>query len=148
LANLPWAKLNKLHQASPSQLPADLSVCLGKNIDKKQMAFKVGKMVIHATIIGLLLAILVILIQGGRPATSSYEPSPLVITPGPNVSADPKSIFDIKPSLDCVPGPSENAAYYTSGLTPGGLCNSGEYVKDNMRDYAIADGVGGSLLEK
>lgn len=109
------------------------------------MAFKFGKMVIHATIIGLLLAILVILVQGGR---SRYEPSPLVITPGPNVSADPKSIFDIKPSLECVPGPSETAAYYTSGLTPGGLCKSGEYVKDEMRDYAIADGVGGSLLEK
>ena len=113
------------------------------------MAFKVGKMVIHATIIGLLLAILVILVQGGgRTSSSYYEPSPLVITSGPNVSADPKSIFDIKPSLDCVAGPSKDAAYYSSGLTPGGLCNSGEYVKDNMRDYAIADGVGGSLLEK
>jgi len=112
------------------------------------MALKVGKMVIHATIIGLLLAILVILVKGGGRTSSSYEPAPLVITSGPNVSADPKSIFDIKPSLDCVPGPSETAAYYTSGLTPGGLCNSGEYVKDNMRDYAIADGVGGSLLEK
>lgn len=112
------------------------------------MAFKFGKMVIHATIIGLLLAILVILIQGGRTSTSSYEPSPLVITPGPTVSADPKSIFDIKPNLECVPGPSKDSAYYTSGLTPGGLCDSGEFVKDNMRDYAIADGVGGSLLEK
>jgi hypothetical protein len=113
------------------------------------MAFKFGKMVIHATIIGLLLAILVILIQGGgATSTSSYEPSPLVITPGPNVSSDPSSIFDIDSSLDCVPGPSNTAAYYTSGLTPGGLCNSGEYVRDEMRDYAIADGVGGSLLEK
>ena len=111
------------------------------------MAFKFGKMVIHATIIGLLLAILVILVQGGR-TSMSYEPSPLVTTPGPNVSADPSSIFDIKPNLECVPGPSKDSAYYTSGLTPGGLCNSGEYVKDNMRDYAIADGVGGSLLEK
>ena len=113
------------------------------------MAFKVGKMVIHATIIGLLLAILVILVKGGgRTSASYYEPSPLVITSGPNVSADPKSIFDIKSSLDCVAGPSKDAAYYSSGLTPGGLCHSGEYVKDNMRDYAIADGVGGSLLEK
>jgi hypothetical protein len=113
------------------------------------MAFKFGKMVIHATIIGLLLAILVILIQGGgRTSTSSYEPSPLVITPGPNVSSDPSSIFDIKSSRECVAGPSNTAAYYSSGLTPGGLCNSGEYVRDEMRDYAIADGVGGSLLEK
>jgi hypothetical protein len=120
----------------------------GKNIAQNQMAFKFGKMVIHATIIGLLLAILVILVRGGGRTTSSYEPSPIVITPGPNVSADPNSIFDINPSLECVPGPSMKAAYYTSGLTPGGLCDSGDYVKDNMRDYAIADGVGGSLLEK
>lgn len=112
------------------------------------MAFKFGKMVIHATIIGLLLAILVILVQGATARSSTYEPAPLTIVAGPNVSADPKSIFDIKPSLDCVAGPSKDAAYYSSGLTPGGLCNSGEYVKDNMRDYAIADGVGGSLLEK
>ena len=112
------------------------------------MAFKFGQMVIHATIIGLLLAILVILVQGATARSSTYEPAPLTIVSGPNVSADPKSIFDIKPSLDCVAGPSKDAAYYSSGLTPGGLCNSGEYVKDNMRDYAIADGVGGSLLEK
>ena len=112
------------------------------------MAFKFGKMVIHATIIGLLLAILVILVQGATTRSSTYEPAPLTIVSGPNVSADPKSIFDIKPSLDCVAGPSKDAAYYSSGLTPGGLCGDGDYVKDNMRDYAIADGVGGSLLEK
>lgn len=113
------------------------------------MAFKFGKMVIHATIIGLLLAILIILVKGGgRTSASYYEPSPIMITPGPNVSADPESIFDIKSSMECVAGPSKDAAYYSSGLTPGGLCNSGEYVRDNMRDYAIADGVGGSLLER
>ena len=111
------------------------------------MAFKFGKMLVHAIIIGLLLAILVMLVQG-RGGSSSYEPSPLVTTAGPNARSDPKSIFDLKIGLDCVPGPSENAAYYTQGLTPGGLCDSGEYVKDQQRDYAIADGVGGSLLEK
>lgn len=109
------------------------------------MAFKFGKMLVHAIIIGLLLAILVILVQGKG---SSYEPSPLVTVSGPNAKADPKSIFDLKVGLDCVPGPSEKAAYYTQGLTPGGLCDSGEYVRDQQRDYAIADGVGGSLLEK
>jgi hypothetical protein len=109
------------------------------------MAFKFGKMLVHAIIIGLLLAILVILVQGKG---SSYEPSPLVTVAGPNAKADPKSIFDLKVGLDCVPGPSEKAAYYTQGLTPGGLCDSGEYVRDQQRDYAIADGVGGSLLEK
>ena len=113
------------------------------------MAFKFGKMLVHAVIIGLLLAILVILVQGkGSGFKSYYEPSPLVTTAGPNARSDPKSIFDLKIGLDCVPGPSENSAYYTQGLTPGGLCDSGEYVKDQQRDYAIADGVGGSLLEK
>jgi hypothetical protein len=111
------------------------------------MAFKFGKMVVNALIIGLLLAILVILVQG-RGSTSTFEPADIVTVAGPNAAADPKSIFDIKPGLDCVPGPSEKAAYYTSGLTPGGLCGSGEYVRDQQRDYAIADGVGGSLLEK
>lgn len=111
------------------------------------MAFKFGKMLVHAVIIGLLLAILVILIQG-RGRSSTYEPAELVVTAGPNAKADAKSIFDLKVGLDCVPGPSENAAYYTQGLTPGGLCQSGEYVRDQQRDYAIADGVGGSLLEK
>ena len=89
-----------------------------------------------------------LLVQGATARSSTYEPAPIMIPPGPNVSADPKSIFDIKPALDCVAGPSKDAAYYSSGLTPGGLCGDGDYVKDNMRDYAIADGVGGSLLEK
>ena len=110
------------------------------------MAFKFGKMVVHALIIGLLLAILVLLVQG-RGSTSTYEPFPLVTAAGPNAKADPASIFNLKVGLDCVPGPSENSAYYTQGLTPGGLCNSGEYVRDQQRDYAIASGIGGSLLE-
>jgi len=112
------------------------------------MAFKFGKMLVHAIIIGLLLAVLVILVQGRSGFKSYYEPSPLVTVAGSNAKADPKSIFDLKVGLDCVPGPSEKAAYYTQGLTPGGLCDSGEYVRDQQRDYAIADGVGGSLLEK
>jgi hypothetical protein len=111
------------------------------------MAFKFGKMAVHAIIIGLLLAILVILVQG-RGGSSTYEPADIVTVAGPNARADPASIFNLKVGLDCVPGPSENASYYTQGLTPGGLCDSGQYVKDQQRDYAIADGVGGSLLEK
>jgi len=112
------------------------------------MAFKFGKMLVHAVIIGLLLAILMLLIQGRGASTSTYEPADIVTVAGPNARADPASIFNLKVGLDCVPGPSENAAYYTQGLTPGGLCDSGNYVKDQQRDYAIADGVGGSLLEK
>jgi hypothetical protein len=109
------------------------------------MAFKFGKMAVHAIIIGLLLAILYILIQGKG---SSYEPAPLVTTPGLAAASKPASIFDLKVGLDCVAGPSKDAAYYSQGLTPGGLCGSGEYVRDQERDYTIADGIGGSLLEK
>jgi len=110
------------------------------------MAFKFGKMLVHAVIIGLLLAILVMLVQG-RGSVSMYEPANIVTVAGPNAMADPKSIFNLKVGLDCVAGPSENAAYYSQGLTPGGLCDSGQYVKDQQRDYAIANGIGGSLLE-
>ena len=113
------------------------------------MAMKFGKMAVHAVIIGLLLAILVILFrERGAKYSSAYEPYPLTTTAGANARADPSSIFDLKVGLDCVAGPSEKAAYYSQGLNPGGLCNSGEYVRDQQRDYAIADGVGGSLLEK
>jgi cytochrome c-type biogenesis protein CcmE len=112
------------------------------------MAFKFGKMLVHAVIVGLLLAILIILVQGRSNFKSYYEPADIVTVAGPNAKSDPKSIFDLKVGLDCVAGPSEKAAYYSQGLNPGGLCNSGEYVRDQQRDYAIADGVGGSLLEK
>lgn len=109
------------------------------------MAFKFGKMVVHSLIIGLLIAILYLLIKGNQ---SGYEPADLVTNPGSNARGDPSSIFDLNTSLKCTPGPSDDAAYYTTGLTPGGLCNSGQYVRDQMRDYSIADGIGGSLLEK
>lgn len=111
------------------------------------MAFKFGKMVVNALIIGLLIAILVMLIQG-RKAEETYMPAPLMTTTGPNARADPASIFQLKNGLDCVAGPGEKSAYYSQGLTPGGLCGSGEYVRDEMRDFAIAGGIGGSLLEK
>lgn len=107
--------------------------------------YKVAKMATHAVIIGLLVAILIMLARSGR---SSGYGSDIVITPGPNVQKDPKSLFEIKPSLECTPGPSEKADYYTMGLTPGGLCGGSVMVRDQMRDYAIADGVGGSLLDK
>ena len=110
------------------------------------MAFKVGKMLVHTVIIALLVAILAILLMKGR--ESSYAPMPITIVPGPEASVKPKSIFDLPNSLECVPGPSEKAAYYTQGLTPGGICGSGDFVRDAMRDYTIEDGIGGSLLAK
>lgn len=109
--------------------------------------YKVAKMGINAIIIGLLVTILVLLVKGR--GSSGYESgAPIVITPGSAVQKDPKSLFDIQPSLECTPGPSEKADYYTMGLTPGGLCGGSVMVRDQMRDFAIAEGVGGSLLEK
>jgi hypothetical protein len=108
--------------------------------------YKIAKMAIHAIIIGLLLAILILLVQGKRRSGFSGG-APLTIQPGPNVKNDPKELFDIQPSLDCVPGPSESADYYTQGLTPGGLCGGSKMVADQMRDYNITGGISGSLLE-
>lgn len=107
--------------------------------------YKIAKLAINAVIIGLLVAILIMLVRGGRSSDYGTE---IVITPGPNVQKDPKSIFEIKPNLECTPGPGEKADYYTLGLTPGGLCGGSDMVRDQMRDYAIAEGVGGSLLDK
>jgi hypothetical protein len=47
-----------------------------------------------------------------------------------------------------VAGPSKDAAYLSAGLTAGGLCGDQEMIRDQLRDYTIADGIGGSLLEK
>lgn len=111
------------------------------------MDIKFGKVFTNALIIGLLVAILVMLVQGQK-SRYTWEPAPLVTKPGPSVQAQPASLFAIKPSLECTPGPSEKAAYLTSGLTPGGLCGDQEFVHSQIRDFAIADGIGGSLLEK
>lgn len=108
------------------------------------MAIKWGKALTHAVIIALLIVIVVMLTR----QSSGYEPQPLVTVPGPSAAKAPASLFDIKPSLECTPGPSEKASYYTQGLTPGGLCGDGDFVRDQLRDYAITDGIGGSLLEK
>lgn len=106
---------------------------------------KLGKMFIHALIIGMLVAILVILVRG---QASKFQPGPLSTVAGPAASMGPSSIMEIVPSMDCVPGPSSSADYYTSSNSPGGLCGASEYVNDQIRDYSIVDGVGGSLLEK
>lgn len=107
---------------------------------------KILKLLTNALIIGLLFAILYTLVQGQR--SSGFAGAPLTINPGPMVAKQPTDLFAVQPSLECTAGPAEKADYYSSGLTPGGLCGGSEYVREMMRDYAIADGVGGSLLEK
>jgi hypothetical protein len=109
------------------------------------MAFKIGKIFTQAVIIGLLVAILVMLVQGRG---STYEAAPLVTVAGPQASAGPTSLTEIPSSLECTAGPSENAAYYSRGLTPGGLCGDGDMVRSQIRDFSIENGIGGSLLER
>jgi hypothetical protein len=110
------------------------------------MTMKWGKVATNAVIIALLVTILMMLVRDQR--TSGFEGAPILITPGKAVQKQPQSIFQLKNSLECTPGPGENASYLTQGLTPGGLCGDQAFVHDQLRDYAIADGIGGSLLEK
>ena len=106
--------------------------------------YKRMKLAVHSLIIALLLVILYMLVKG---RSSGYAGAPIVIAPGPNVVNDPKDLFAINPEIKCVPGPSEDADYYTVGLTPGGLCGGSKMVADQMRDYTITSGMSGSLLE-
>jgi hypothetical protein len=106
---------------------------------------KFGKLLTQAVIIGLLVAILVMLVQGRG---DTYIPYPLETSSGPEASKGPDSLTEIPASLECTPGPSEKAAYYTRGLTPGGLCGDGDMVRNQIRDFSIENGIGGSLLER
>lgn len=107
---------------------------------------KVGKIFSRLVIFGLMLAILYMLMKGRR--SNYYGGSPLDIMMGKNASEGPKSIFDIKNDVKCVPGPGEDAAYYTQDMTPGGLCGDQKFVRDQMRDWTISGGIGGSLFDR
>jgi len=114
---------------------------------KMPSAYKVSKLMTHAVIIGLLIVVVVMLYRQGKTA-SYYEAAPLQTSPTAKASSGPQSIFDLRPNLECTPGPAEGASYYTNGLTPGGLCGDGEFVKNQLREFNIEGGIGGSLLEK
>lgn len=109
-------------------------------------AYKISKMTMNAVIIGLLIVVVVMLSRQGR--RSSYEPAMLETKPTAAATAGPQSIFEIRPNLECTPGPAESASYYTNGLTPGGLCGDGDFVRNQLREFNIENGIGGSLLEK
>ena len=112
------------------------------------MALKIGKIFTQAVIIGLLVAILVMLVQGRGSTYETYTAAPLVTTSGPDASKGPTSLTEIPSSLECTPGPSADAAYYTRGMTAGGLCGDGDMVRSQIRDFSIENGIGGSLLER
>lgn len=101
------------------------------------------KTIVQAVIIGLLLMIIYRLYS--RPSNYVLAPADLAIR---GAAGGPASLFDIKPSLQCTPGPSAQADYYTSGLTPGGLCGGMDFVNKQQRDYSIMDGIGGPLMAK
>lgn len=111
------------------------------------MALKIGKVLTQAVIIGLLVAILVLLVQG-RGTTATYVAAPLDTKAGSQASSGPTTLTEIPSSLECTPGPAEKASYYTRGLTPGGLCGDGDMVHSQIRDFSIENGIGGSLLER
>jgi hypothetical protein len=113
---------------------------------KMPSAYKVSKLITHAVIIGLLIVVVVMLSRQSK--ASGYEPAMLQTSPTGKAASGPQSIFDLRPNLECTPGPAEHASYYTNGLTPGGLCGDGEFVKNQLREFNIENGIGGSLLEK
>lgn len=111
--------------------------------------YKVSKITTNALIIGFLIVIIVMLSRQGRSSASSgFAAAPLATEATGKAASGPQSIFDIRPDLACTPGPGENASWYSNGLTPGGLCGDNDFVRGQLRDYSIADGIGGSLLEK
>ena len=76
---------------------------------------------------------------------SGYKLSPEPVDVEPMISGD--EITKLPYTLDCVPGPGKDAAYYTKDLTPGGFCGDQALVREAM-SYKILGGIGGSLLEK
>lgn len=109
------------------------------------MSFKIGKFLANALIIGLLVAILYMLTQDTR---ATFVSAPINAVAGPVAAQGPIRESGLRASVECIPGPSKNAAYYTVGLNAEGLCGDGDWVNAQMRDYRIDDGIGGSLLEK
>jgi hypothetical protein len=90
------------------------------------------------TSIGVLMFIIFVLMMF-RPPASKYQPRPIKITP-----IREGSIFDLEHKLECTPGYKDGSAY-TRSLTPGGLCGAQKFVSDHA-NYAIEDGIGGSLI--
>jgi hypothetical protein len=76
---------------------------------------------------------------------SGYKLSPSSVEVEPVVNRD--AMNKLPYTMDCVPGPGKDAAYYTKDLTPGGYCGDQALVRESM-SYKILGGIGGSLLNK
>lgn len=86
-------------------------------------------------------AMLVVRFLGSR-SSYSLSPSPVAVS-----AKATGSIFDLPSKMECVPGPTKEASYYTKDLTPGGICGAQEFV-DSQASYAITGGIGGSLMDQ
>lgn len=73
-------------------------------------------------------------------AKSAYMPRPLVLK---GERSEPSGFFALENNLECAPG-AKRGAGWTKGLTPGGLCGSGEFIRD-AASYEIESGIGGEL---
>ena len=94
----------------------------------------------------LVLVVMWYFVMGPGSAGRSYfglRPQSLVIKKKPN---QPASIYNLKYDLECVPGPSAKSAYYSKGLTPGGICGDEAWVNAAMGQYKIESGVGDARL--
>jgi hypothetical protein len=90
-----------------------------------------------------LLLILALVVFRGFGSKSEYRLSPTSISINAKSTG---SLSNLPSKLECVPGPTKDASYYTRGLTPGGICGAQKEVADQA-DYSITSGIGGSLLD-
>ena len=74
-----------------------------------------------------------------RTVLTCYQPRPIEIEP-----VNEQSIHELEHNIKCTPGRVDGSTY-TKALTPGGLCGSEQVVRDQA-NYAIVDGIGGSLI--
>lgn len=94
-----------------------------------------------------LIAILLIVVAWWCTRKSSMMLSPGAVELDEKESRDSADgIFKLPYQMDCTPGPSENASYYSKDLTPGGICGAQDWVNDQMR-YKIKSTSGDSLLD-
>jgi hypothetical protein len=88
----------------------------------------------------IIVMILLIVVLALTRNVSAYQPRPIRIK-----TVSEASIFDLNPGLDCTAGSGKEDDAYSMGLTPGGLCGAQKLVSDHA-NYAIEDGIGGSLI--
>lgn len=89
------------------------------------------------------IAVLIALLLAVSVMRSGYSPRPIVIKQAGDYVG--KSIFDLASDVKCVPHSRPGGGAYTRGLTPGGICNAQQLVREQAT-YEIEDGIGGTLF--